>query len=101
MDKSPQKRIKRVTIALLVVFIIFYSFVFWKMSNTSNQYLTFGKKIKIMLTWNPAEIFFRINNSWNSQELKEKEVEPSKVFTNAALKIEDNLYNKKTIIGQI
>lgn len=64
--KIKLKSIITVLVAVLVVAVGFYGFLFWKISKVPDTELSFGQKVKILFTWNPAEILFSLDNKWST-----------------------------------
>jgi hypothetical protein len=94
--KRGSKSIINILVAVFIIGFIFYSFLFWKVSKVPSQQLSFGQKIKIIFTWNPAEILFGINNKWDSSYAKNQNILPASSFSDLKTVIEQA--TKKPIV---
>ena len=97
--KNGFKSILSVLIVIFIIAVIFYSFLFWKVSNVPNSQLTFGQKVKIIFTWNPAEILFSLNNKWDSSSAEDQSILPASSFSDLKTVIEQAA--KKPIVFSI
>jgi len=94
--KIKLKSIIAVLVAILAVAVIFYGFLFWKISRVPDTELSFGQKVKILFTWNPAEILFRLDKTWSVSSKQNQAAVPVSSFSELKKTIEQAV--KKPIL---
>jgi hypothetical protein len=94
--KIKLKSILTVLVAVLAITVIFYGFLFWKISKVPDTELSFGQKVKIIFTWNPAEIIFSSDNKWSKSYKNTQVAAPASSFSELKKTIEQTV--KKPIL---
>jgi len=91
---------KKILIPLFAVVIIFYSFLGWKMTRTSNPIVANPKFIfKSIFTSNPAELASNIFNVWDTLHLTDKKIMPAEKFLDLKKLLEETVENQIYFIG--
>lgn len=104
-QESPKKRSKRkvfirILLPLLGLAIIFYSFLGWKMTRTSNPFVSNPKFIfKSIFTWNPAELASNVFNKWDTLYLIDKKIMPAGNFLALKEQLEKVAKNEIYFVG--
>ena len=94
--KIKLKSIITVLVAVFALAVVFYGFLFWKISKVPDTELSLGQKAKIIFTWNPAEIIFSLDNKWSTSSKINQAAVPASSFSELKKTIEQTV--KKPIL---
>lgn len=90
----------KIIILLFAVATIFYSFLGWKMTRTSNPFVANPKFIfKSIFTRNPAELASNVFNKWDTLYLRDKKIMPAENFLDLKKLLESALENNIYFAG--